>query len=389
LQTNAPWGLDRLDQAGLPLNQSYNYSQTAENVNAYIIDTGIFLGHQAFGGRAVSGFDAIDGGDAIDCNGHGTHVAGTVGSSIYGVAKAVKLTAVRVLDCDGSGTISSVVSGIEWVTANHKKPAVANMSLGGGASQAIDDAIAASVKAGVTYVVAAGNSNVSACNSSPARVASAITVGSTTPTDARSSFSNYGSCVSLFAPGSDILSTWYTSSTATNTISGTSMASPHVAGVAALYLSAHPTATPAQVKAAILAGAISGKVSSAGSGSPNLLVNTAFLSSVVPPPPVDSSLLQNGVAISGLSGARASERQFKVQVPAGRMTLRIEISGGSGDADLYVKAGNIPTTSSYDCRPYTSGNTESCQVSVQAGVTYFVMIRGYTAYSGLGVKASY
>ncbi len=272
-QTNATWGLDRIDQRNLPLNSTYVYNNTGFGVNAYIIDTGIRRTHNEFGGRAFVGYDSIgDGRNSDDCNGHGTHVAGTVGGSVYGVAKQVRLYAVRVLNCQGSGTNSGVIAGVDWVTANHVKPAVANMSLGGSASTAVDNAVTNSINAGVSYAVAAGNSNANACNYSPARVAAALTVGSTTSTDARSSFSNFGSCVNIFAPGSSITSAWYTSDTATNTISGTSMASPHVAGVAALYLQSNPNASPATVFNAIVNGATTGVLTGIGTGSPNRLL---------------------------------------------------------------------------------------------------------------------
>lgn len=289
-QSTAPWGLDRLDQVSLPLNQSYSYPDRTSNfgtVHAYVIDTGVLTSHQDFQGRAIHGYDFVDKDtDSTDCNGHGTHVAATIGGGSYGVAKDVRLYGVRVLDCAGSGKLSDVIAGIEWVTQNHVKPAVANMSLGGLASQAIDDAVKASIQSGVVYVVAAGNENQPACNSSPARVPEAITVGSTTKADARSSFSNYGTCVDLFAPGSDILSAWYTSASASHTISGTSMASPHVAGVAALYLAQHPSAQPLEVRNALVGGATSGVLTGIGTGSPNLLVNTRFLLGGNTPSPV-------------------------------------------------------------------------------------------------------
>jgi subtilisin family serine protease len=271
-QTGATWGLDRIDQRNRPLNGTYTYPRDAANVTAYIIDTGIRFSHGDFGGRATSGYDAVDGGSADDCNGHGTHVAGTVGGAKYGVAKAVRLVGVRVLNCSGSGTNAGVIAGVNWVTQNARKPAVANMSLGGGASTALDNAVAASISSGVTYALAAGNSSASACSSSPARVASAITVGATTSSDARASYSNYGACLDIFAPGSSITSDWYTSSTATNTISGTSMASPHVAGAAALVLSANPSASPAQVRDSLVNAATTGVVTGAGTGSPNRLL---------------------------------------------------------------------------------------------------------------------
>jgi aqualysin 1 len=281
LQTGATWGLDRIDQANLPLSTTFSYTATGLGVNAYIVDTGIRLTHTDVLGRATSGFDAVDGGSADDCNGHGTHVAGTVGGTVHGVAKAASLIAVRVLDCAGSGTTAGVIAGVDWVAANHVKPAVANMSLGGGANASLDSAVKNAVAQGVTFVVAAGNGNFlgiarPACNYSPARVPEAVTVGATTSTDARASYSNYGTCVDLFAPGSSITSAWYTSDTATNTISGTSMAAPHVAGVAALYLQGNPTATPATVSTAIVSGATTGKVTSPGSGSPNRLLFTAY-----------------------------------------------------------------------------------------------------------------
>ena len=276
-QSPATWGLDRIDQRDLPLSNSYTYNQNGQGVHMYVIDTGVLGSHQEFSGRMGNGYTAIsDGRGTTDCNGHGTHVAGTTGGTTYGVAKAVTIHPVRVLGCTGSGTNSGVIAGVDWVTANHVKPAVANMSLGGGASTALDSAVQNSIAAGVSFAVAAGNDNQNACNFSPARAANAVTVGATTSTDARSSFSNWGTCLDVFAPGSSITSAWYTSTTATNTISGTSMASPHVAGALALYLQTNPTASPATARNALVGQATSGKVTSPGTGSPNLLLYSVF-----------------------------------------------------------------------------------------------------------------
>jgi len=274
-QTNPPWGLDRIDQRNLPLSASYTYNFTGSGVRVYVIDTGIRTTHTQFGGRASNVFDAF-GGSGADCNGHGTHVSGTVGGSTYGVAKSSLLRGVRVLDCNGSGATSGVIAGVDWVRVNHINPAVANMSLGGGVSSALDTAVNNLANSGVPIAVAAGNSNANACNSSPARAANAITVGSTTTTDARSSFSNFGTCLDLFAPGSGILSAWFSSNTATATLSGTSMASPHVAGVAALYKQANPNASSTTVRDAIVNNATTNKVTNAGTGSPNRLLYSLF-----------------------------------------------------------------------------------------------------------------
>jgi aqualysin 1 len=288
-QSNARWGLDRIDQRNLPLNTTYTYTSTGAGVRVYIIDSGILTSHTEFGGRASVLYDAL-GGNGQDCYGHGTHVAGIVGGSTYGVAKNVSLIAVRVTNCIGSGNSMTMMAGMDSAAidaSRHGGPAVANISLGRNADQAIDDAVNRMVARGVTVVVAAGNDNRDACLDSPARAPNAITVGNSDSTDTRYPTSNYGSCLDLFAPGTKIRSAWYSSTTAIDSIGGTSMAAPHVAGVAALYLQGNPTATPAAVAAAIINSATTGKVTNRGTGSPNRL-----LYSVLTTPPV-------GVTITG------------------------------------------------------------------------------------------
>ncbi|MEN8347982.1 S8 family peptidase [Acinetobacter nosocomialis] len=271
-QTNADWGLDRIDQKALPLNSTYSYSQTGTGTTAYIVDTGILSTHQEFSGRVLSGYTAIsDGNGTTDCNGHGTHVAGTVGGTTYGVAKNVKLVPVRILGCDGSGASSNVIAGLDWILKNGSKPAVVNMSLGGAASSSLDSAVENLYNNGYVMVVAAGNSNTDACTSSPARTSNAITVAATDNTDTRASYSNYGSCVDIFAPGSQINSSWIGSNTATKVLNGTSMATPHVAGVVAELLQSTPTATSQTITSNLLNQATSDVVKNP-SGSPNRLL---------------------------------------------------------------------------------------------------------------------
>jgi subtilisin family serine protease len=260
-EVDATWGIDRIDQRALPLSTTFSYTSTGSGVTAYIIDTGIRFSHSEFGGRARSGFDAVNGGSADDCNGHGTHVAGTVGGATYGVAKQVSLVAVRVLNCLGAGSNAKVIAGIDWVTGDHAPgvPAVANMSLGStSTSDALDSAVRSSIADGVSYVLAAGNGNLfgipqDACTTSPARVVEAMTVSATNKNDKKPFWANYGDCVDWFAPGVGITSSWDTSDTATATLTGTSMAAPHTTGVAALYLELNPGATPAQVRDALFA----------------------------------------------------------------------------------------------------------------------------------------
>jgi subtilisin family serine protease len=283
----APWGLDRVDQRTLPLSASYTWGTSGAGVHVYIIDTGIRTTHQDFGGRATWAFSSVKGKDGqldTDCHGHGTHVAGTVGGTRFGVAKEVQLYAVQVLDCSGSGTWSGVIAGIDWVTANHRSPAVANMSLGGSYTQSVNDAVAGSIASGVVYAVAAGNSATDACTFSPASTPTALTVGAISKTDARSSYSNTGSCVDLFAPGTFVLSAWKDSDTDAVYLSGTSMASPHVAGAAALYLETHPSASPATVASELLAAATKDRITDAGAGSPNFLLFTGDSTASQTPP---------------------------------------------------------------------------------------------------------
>jgi subtilisin family serine protease len=299
-QTNPPsWGLDRVDQRNLPLNNTYDYATTASNVHVYVIDTGIRTSHGDFGGRASFDFNSADANNT-DCNGHGTHVAGTIGGNAYGVAKGVRLHGVKVLNCAGSGTTAGVIAGVDWVTANAVRPAVANMSLGGGVQTALDAAVRNSIASGISYAIAAGNSAADACNYSPARVAEAITVGATTRSDGVASFSNYGRCLDIFAPGQDITSAWHTSNTAATTISGTSMAAPHVAGALALFLSASPSATPSTLRAHLVTvnasrERIALRASDITHHSPNMLLYTR----VTPPRAGTDTLWRNGVLTAG------------------------------------------------------------------------------------------
>ena len=273
-QSGATWGIDRIDQRSRPLSGTYTYTSTASTVYAYIIDTGIYTAHTQFGGRASNVYDAL-GGNGQDCNGHGTHVAGTIGASTYGIAKSVRLRGVRVLNCSGSGSTSGIIAAVDWVRLNRTNPAVANMSLGGGYSSALNTAVTNLHNSGVFVAVAAGNSNANACNYSPASAANVVSVASSTSSDAKSSFSNYGSCVELYAPGSSITSTWLNGGT--NTISGTSMASPHVAGVAALYKGNYGNASSSTIRSWILTNASASKITGNPSGTPNLLLYKASL----------------------------------------------------------------------------------------------------------------
>jgi subtilisin family serine protease len=313
------WGLDRVDQRFLPYDQTYTFSTNAAGVNAYIIDTGIRATHREFGGRVRMGRDTIDNDDdSTDCMGHGTHVAGTVGGSSFGVAKGVTLWAVRVLNCQGSGTDAQVIAGVDWVTANAVRPAVANMSLGGGVAPALDEAVRRSIASGITYAIAAGNSGRDACDFSPARTPEAITAGATTISDTRAGFSNTGTCLDIFAPGVGINSAWLDSDTATISLSGTSMASPHVAGTAALYLAQHPGATPQQIRDALVGVATPDRVVDPRPGSPNLLLYTN--SGITPPGPPPGC------------GKKTNDRDVQIPDAGAQVGSAIRVAGCSGRA---------------------------------------------------------
>jgi subtilisin family serine protease len=356
-QANPPsWGQDRVDQRDLPLDNNYSFSTTASNVHAYIIDTGVETTHPEFGGRATSGFDAVDNdNDATDCNGHGTHVSGTIGGSTYGLAKEVQIVAVRVLDCSGSGTTEGVVAGIDWVTQNAVKPAVANMSLGGGADAALDAAVQNSIASGVTYGIASGNSSADACGFSPARVPEAITVNASDINDAQASFSNFGTCTDIYAPGVDITSSWLNGGT--NTISGTSMATPHVVGASALYLADHPDAAPAAVATALTGNATPDKISGAGAGSPNLLLFTGAGGGDPEPGNCDAVANTSRVAIpdagpavtsateiAGCDGNASTSSKVSVDIThTYRGDLTIDLIAPSGTAYRLKDSGNDGT----------------------------------------------
>ncbi len=406
-QTGATWGIDRIDQRDLPLNQTYNYNYDGTGVTAYIIDTGIKIGHTQFGSRRVTGYDAVtSGGNADDCNGHGTHVAGTVGGSTYGVAKNVRLVAVRVLNCSGSGTNSGVIAGVDWVTSNHAAgaPAVANMSLGGGASTALDDAIRRSIADGVTYAVASGNDNANACNYSPARVAEAITVNSTTSSDARSSFSNWGTCTDIFAPGSSITSAWYTSTTATNTISGTSMATPHVAGVVALYLQQNGNQAPSTVASALYSNSTASKVTNAGTGSPNRLLHSLWGATPPPPPPPPPPTGGNILLNPGFESGAVNWTQTSGVIdsstgrPARTGSWKAWLCGyGTTHTDYVYQTVTIPSTAtsatlsfyvridSAETTTTTAYDRLNVQISTNGGSTYTTL----ATYSNLNKNSTY
>jgi hypothetical protein len=367
VQSNPPsWGLDRIDQVQLPLDNQYAYPNTGSEVTVYILDSGIRMDHVEYSSRVVSGYDFIDNdADASDCHGHGTHVAGTVGGTNVGVAKGATLVAVRVLDCSGWGLWSQIIAGIDWVVNTHSGPSVINMSISGNYSSSVNSAVNSAVASGIVCVVAAGNDNVDASTKSPASAADAITVGATTSNDARSSFSNYGSVLDIFAPGSGIYSSTITNSNSYASWSGTSMAAPHVAGAAALYMSANSSATPTQVVNALTSTAVSGTLSGIGSGSPNLLLHNQFGgSNTLPPAPsAPSSLTAGSATTSSISLAWVdnanNESGFSIERSLNGSTWS-QIATVGADVTGYVNSGlSSGTTYSYRVRAYNSGGNSA------------------------------
>ena len=352
IQADSPWGLDRVDQRALPLSGTYQYTNNGKGVNVYVIDSGIYADHPQFGGRVRLAFDAIgDDYGAEDCFGHGTYVAGIIGSTNLGVAKGVTLHSVRVLNCDGDALWSDIIAGIDWVTRNAKRPAVVNMSLGGEFNAAVDDAVRRAAAANITFVVSAGNSGDNACLYSPSRTFSAVTVAATMANDSRADFSNYGSCVDIFAPGADIPSLSAYDPDATITTSGTSAAAPHVAGIAALYLERFPQASRKSVANAIIGTASFGRIIDAGRNSPNQLLNTQNLGGT-------------RTALFRYSNIKSSSHFYSRdwnELGGGRNNYRYD--GVTG----YVSVKALPNT--VPLYRYFNAKTGQYRVTVQAGVT--------------------
>lgn len=350
-QSNPVWGLDRIDQHNLPLSKSFSYNKTGSAVNAYIVDTGILASHQEFNSRVQTGYSAIaDNNGTNDCNGHGTHVAGTVGGSTYGIAKNVGLVPVRVLDCAGSGAMSGVIAGLDWIIQNGRKPAVVNMSLGGSAYSTLDTAIDNLFNNGYVPVVAAGNSNTDACTSSPARAGKAITVAATDSTDTRASYSNYGSCVDLFAPGSQITSAWIGSNSSAATASGTSMASPHVAGVVATMLENNSTATPQSITDQLLNQSTVNLIQNPMSSPNRLLYSLVDTQTITPVPSI----------IAHISKLNATTLRYRNGTWRANVTISVVDSNNLAVPNATVTGGFSVGGSNLNC---TTNNLGQCQIN--------------------------
>lgn len=379
IQTGATWGLDRLDQAALPLSTSYTYDKTGSTVEAYIFDTGIKLDHVEFTGRVSAGYNAVTvGASANDDNGHGSHVAGTVGGTKYGVAKNISLIPVKVLNAAGSGSFSGIIAGIDWAIANHTtKPAVGNMSLGGtGTSATLEDAVRRAIADGIVMCLAAGNSTMDASGFTPARTPEAITVGATTSTDGFASYSNYGSVVDILAPGSAITSAWYTSSTATNTISGTSMATPHVAGVAALYLENNPGSTTAQVQAGLKNVAAVGAISAVPAGTVNQLLQASF---TPPPPPTAAPAAPAQVSPANAATGVSLTASLSWNAAATAASYGVQVSIDPNFSTTVINRTGITTTSSV-LSGLTQGTVYYWRVNATnvAGTSAWSTVRSFT-----------
>jgi len=350
IQTYPPnWGLDRIDQQKLPLTNSYSYEYTGKDVNVYVFDTGINIYHSEFGSRAKMGMNFVDDGyDSLDCNGHGTHVSGIIAGTTYGVAKNANLISIRILDSEGNGFTSNILAGIEWLSKNVVKPALVNISAGGPLSSSLNTAITNSILSGIPYVLAAGNDNLDACDYSPSIIDLAIKVGASTLTDSKSTYSNFGKCVTLFAPGDNILSSWNTSKIATKVLSGTSMATPFVSGAVALLIQSDNTLNPAEIKNKIVLGAVPNVLSNIGTESPNLLLNTQFLLSGQQPPQPTPNILEFKGTLTGPG------KSILLPTTAGYVSL------GSG---LHI--GNLtgPVTSDFDLYLYNWSGTSWTVVS--------------------------